>query len=154
MIVGRETPLASGAADLVGLSRSGHLIAVEFKTGTQNSEFRKALAQLLDYGSDLWGMRYEEFESTVTPRYFTSPHCLEQRRQFGLIFLRMRHHSYERYYPITWQRDLLFTIYVLAAVNFAPAYMRTIEYLNVSGSISQFYTVEILLFLCGGLSSI
>jgi hypothetical protein len=96
----------------VGLSLSGHLIVVEFKTGTQNSDFRKALAQLLDYGSDLCGMNYEEFESTVATRYFTSPPCLKQRRQFGLIFLRTRHHGYERYYPITWRRDLLFTFWL------------------------------------------
>jgi RecB family endonuclease NucS len=54
MIVGRETTLPSGAVDLVGLTRSGHVVVIEFKTGPQNSDFRHVLAQLLDYGSDLW----------------------------------------------------------------------------------------------------
>jgi RecB family endonuclease NucS len=69
MVVGRETTLPSGAVDLIGISRGGDLLLIEFKTGPQNSDFRHVLAQLLDYGSDLWQMSYEEFESTVAKRY-------------------------------------------------------------------------------------
>src|SRR2546423_1917903 len=54
MVVGRETTLPSGAVDLVALARSGELLIVEFKTGPQNPDFRATLAQLIDYGSDLW----------------------------------------------------------------------------------------------------
>lgn len=53
LVVGRETTLASGAIDLLCLARSGDLVLVEFKTGPQNPDFRHALAQLIDYGSDL-----------------------------------------------------------------------------------------------------
>ena len=65
MVVGRETTLPSGSVDLVGLARSGDILIIEFKTGPQNTDFRAVLSQLLDYGSDLWGMSYDEFESTV-----------------------------------------------------------------------------------------
>ena len=56
MVVGRETTLPSGALDLLAVTQSGELLLVEFKTGPQNSDFRHVLAQLLDYGSDLWQM--------------------------------------------------------------------------------------------------
>lgn len=75
MVVGRETFLASGSPDLVALSRSGDVVLVEFKTGPQNPDFRAALGQLLDYGSDLWKMTYERFEGVVALRYFASDHC-------------------------------------------------------------------------------
>jgi hypothetical protein len=79
MVVGRETTLPSGAVDLLSATRSGELLLVEFKTGPQNSDFRRVLAQLLDYGSDLWQMSYEQFESTVASRYFSSDHCRDPR---------------------------------------------------------------------------
>ena len=60
LVVGRETSLPSGAVDLVVLARSGELLIIEFKTGPQNTDFRHSLAQLLDYGSDLWSMSYED----------------------------------------------------------------------------------------------
>jgi RecB family endonuclease NucS len=44
LVVGRETRVASGAIDLLCLSRSGELVIIEFKTGPQNSDFRHALA--------------------------------------------------------------------------------------------------------------
>lgn len=75
MVIGRETTLASGAVDLVGVARSGDVLVVEFKTGPQNSDFRHSIAQMLDYGSYLWGLNYEEFESTVATRYFQSARC-------------------------------------------------------------------------------
>ena len=59
MVVGRETTLPSGAVDLVAVARSGELLIVEFKTGPQNADFRAALAQLLDYGADLWSLSYD-----------------------------------------------------------------------------------------------
>src|SRR5207253_2979521 len=68
LVVGRETVLPSGAVDLVALGRGGELLIVELKTGPQNPDSRAALAQLLDYGSDLWGVSVTEFESTVALR--------------------------------------------------------------------------------------
>lgn len=56
LVIGVETTLRSGRADLLGVAPSGDILVVEFKTGPQNSDFRHALAQLLDYGADLWQM--------------------------------------------------------------------------------------------------
>jgi hypothetical protein len=75
MVVGRETSLPSGQVDLVGLAKSGDLLIVEFKTGPQNSDFRHALAQLLDYGAHFWRMSLETFENSVARTYFLSNRC-------------------------------------------------------------------------------
>ena len=77
MVVGRETTLQSGSADLVCLAGDGTILIVEFKTGPQNSDFRKSVAQLLDYGAGLWSLEFEEFESGVAKSYFQSQHCPE-----------------------------------------------------------------------------
>ena len=69
LVVGRETSLASGYIDLLCLARSGDLVLVEFKTGPQNPDFRHALAQAIDYGSDLWRLSVEDFDRGVVQRY-------------------------------------------------------------------------------------
>jgi hypothetical protein len=38
---------------------------VEFTTGPQNPDFRHALAQLIDYGSDLWQLSVDDFSVGV-----------------------------------------------------------------------------------------
>jgi hypothetical protein len=53
LVVGRETTLPSGSVDLIGVARSGEVLVAEFNTGPQNPDSRHALAQALDYGSDL-----------------------------------------------------------------------------------------------------
>jgi hypothetical protein len=75
VVVGRESSLNSGRVDLVLLGKGGDLALVEFKTGPQNPDFRECLAQLFDYGSDLWEMTLEEFETRVAQRYFSGAHC-------------------------------------------------------------------------------
>src|SRR6266550_561859 len=75
LVVGREASVASGSIDLVGVVPSGDLVLVEFKTGPQNPDFRHALAQLIDYGSDLWGMTFEDFDRGVVQRYLGGPYC-------------------------------------------------------------------------------
>ena len=75
MVVGRETQLPSGAVDLIAVARGGELLIVEFKTGPQNADFRRVLAQLLDYGSDLWQMSFEDFQTAVVRRYFADDRC-------------------------------------------------------------------------------
>src|SRR3954451_3209762 len=74
LVVGRETTLVSGAIDLLCLARSGDLVLVEFKTGPQNPDFRHALAQVIDYGSDLWRLSLDEFDHGVVRTYLTSRH--------------------------------------------------------------------------------
>src|SRR5215207_2874732 len=74
LVLGRETALASGRIDLLCLARSGDLVLIEFKTGPQNPDFRHALAQLVDYGSDLWRLSLEDFDHGVVQSYLTGPH--------------------------------------------------------------------------------
>ncbi|MGU7753860.1 hypothetical protein, partial [Klebsiella pneumoniae] len=54
------------------LASSGDIILIEFKTGPQNPDFRHALAQLIDYGSDLWRLSVEDFDRGVVQRYLAS----------------------------------------------------------------------------------
>lgn len=75
LVIGRETSLASGAVDLLCLARSGDVVIIEFKTGPQNPDFRHALAQVIDYGSDLWGLgSAAELDKGVVQRYLAGPH--------------------------------------------------------------------------------
>lgn len=70
LVVGRETTLASGFVDLMCLSSSGEVVIIDFKTGPQNPDFRHAVAQVIDYGSDLWRLAdWEEFDDGVVHRY-------------------------------------------------------------------------------------
>ena len=162
MVVGRETTLPSGAVDLVALARSGDLLVIEFKTGPQNTDFRSALAQLLDYGSDLWRMSYDDFERTVATRYFSSERCHDPRLR-GMS-------SLERAANTTWPdlseeekariRDRLTQqlskgtfSYVLVAQRFTSTIERTIEYVNAVMPGVHFYAVELVHFSGDNLSA-
>lgn len=155
MVVGRETTLPSGGVDLVGITRSGELLVVEFKTGPQNTDFRHVLAQLLDYGSDLWGLSYQEFESTVASRYFGGARCQDSRVRGKK--------SLAEAARATWPdltdeeeiglRDQLVQQltggsfhYVVVAQRFTSTVERTIEYLNSTMQGARFYAVELVKF--------
>lgn len=155
LVVGRETSLPSGAVDLVALARSGELLVIEFKTGPQNTDFRQSMAQLLDYGSDLWTMSYEDFESTVPTRYFASDRCRDKAVR-GLKSLQAAASA-------TWKdvsdeemlaiRERLSEQlrkgsfhYVLVAQRFTHSVERAIDYLNATMSGARFYAVEIVRF--------
>ena len=158
LVVGKETQLASGAVDLVGLARGGELIVVEFKTGPQNSDFRSALAQLLDYGSDLWGMDLERFEHAVASRYFASDHCTDPQFQ-GVTSLRaaatiawpeMGDDQWAAAAQTLSQRLTTGRVeYVFAAQRFTEPSARTIQYLNQVTSGPRFYAVEVVRFMDG-----
>lgn len=160
MTVGRETTLPSGAVDLVGLTRSGDLLIIEFKTGPENQDFRRALAQLLDYGSDIWQMPYEEFERTIAVRYFASTYCCDHRVRGKT--------SLEEAVKVTWpdmsqeemaqlQERLSQQMasgsfnYVLVAQRFTETVRRTIDYLNAIESPMRFYALELVQFASDGL---
>ncbi len=162
MVVGRETPLPSGSADLVALSRQGDVVMVEFKTGPQNPDFRHALAQLLDYGGDLWTMTFATFDQAVAVRYFQSLHCPADsptKNATGLLAAA----------AATWPgidgaeleqfTDRLTNAlrrgafhYVVAAQRFVPAMQATVDYLNSAMSDSSFYLVELVCFEGDGVS--
>ena len=162
MVVGRETYLRSGAIDLVGVTRGGELLVIEFKTGPQNADFRHALAQLLDYGSDLWRMTYEDFENTVVRRYFASDRCAEDSLK-GKSSLQEAAH---KWWPdLSTEEVASFSDrlrghlidgefeYVLVAQRFTESAQRTIEYLNTATKVSRFYAVELVRFTADKLSA-
>jgi hypothetical protein len=68
VVVGRETSLESGRADLVLLDEWGSVCLVEVKK-EGNPDTRRVVAQLLDYAAALWGMSLEEFERDVLLRF-------------------------------------------------------------------------------------
>lgn len=163
MVIGRETSLPSGSVDLVGISRNGHLLIIEFKTGPQNPDFRGAFAQMIDYGSDLWGMSYEVFESTVPIRYFASNHCpvtslvrgkptLEDaaRASWPDITDEELAHFQEK---ISHQLKAGSFHYVLVAQRFTETTERTVRYLNTAMQAARFYAVELVRFTGGNIAA-
>jgi hypothetical protein len=155
LVVGRETTLPSGAADLLALAPTGDLVVIEMKTGPQNSDFRAALAQATDYGADLWQMTFEVFEATVAVRHFASVHC-------GSAFRGLQ--SVAEAAKIAWPqmtdedqatfRDRLTAVlaagefhFVIVAQRFTPSMMTTVGYLNkVAGGRARYFLVELVRF--------
>jgi hypothetical protein len=155
LVVGRETSLPSGAVDLVALSPSGDLLLVEFKTGPQNPDFRAVVAQLVDYGSDLWQMTLAQFEQTVVVRYFSGKQCPDlkfknlQSLDEAAMVRWPEMPTADRL--AAWERlsDALTKgrfHYVAIAQKFTRTVERTVEYLNATGGASSFYAVELVHF--------
>jgi hypothetical protein len=162
MVVGRETTLPSGSVDLIAVSRGGDLLLIEFKTGPQNSDFRHVLAQLLDYGSDLWRMSYEEFESTVSNRYFSSDRCHDARLRgkdalgeaAWVVWPDLSEEEVALFRErLTKQLGNGAFHYVVVAQRFTPTMEQTIEYLNAITPAARFYAVELMRFAADGLSA-
>ena len=153
-VIGRETRLSSGAVDLVALSRSGDLLVVEFKTGPQNPDFRAALAQLMDYGSDIWGQSFETFERSVPLRYFASEHCHDPALKSARSLREALGHTWpdltdEEFSALV--DNLMAQIsrgmmhYLLLAQRFSTQILRTIDYLNQVAK-PRFYAIEVVRF--------
>jgi hypothetical protein len=163
LVIGRETSLPSGAVDLVALARSGELLVIEFKTGPRNADFRQALAQVLDYGSDLWKLSYEEFEATVPLRYFASDRCIDERVRRATTL-----EAAARAFWPDLSEDELASLkeslaaslasgafhYVVAAQRFVPSMDKTVHYLNAVANGPRFYTVELVRFGGGKLAAV
>jgi hypothetical protein len=58
--LGTEVAAAEGWIDMLAADRQGRLAIVEFKKGPENTDVRRVVAQLLDYGSALWQMNVDE----------------------------------------------------------------------------------------------
>ena len=162
LVVGRETTLPSGAVDLIALAPSGDVLVVEMKTGPQNADFRGAIAQVTDYGADLWQMTYEVFESAVAARYFSGPHCLPAFKgatslaaaaktawpdltDEGLAAFRQR---------LTALLESGNFNYVVVAQRFTASMMTTARYHNdIAGGRARFYLVELVRFSGEGLGA-
>lgn len=157
LVVGRETTLPSGDIDLALLARGGELVLVEFKTGPQNPDFRAALAQLLDYGSDLWQMTYEQFEIAVAARYFSSEYakgtavagCRTILDAAKLAWPDLSDEDDESALPDRLGGALATGTfnYVVAAQRFTPAMETTCRYLNAHVPKARFFLVEMVRFV-------
>lgn len=157
LVVGRESTLDAGRVDLLLLARTGDLLLVEFKTGPQNPDFRAALAQLLDYGSDLWGMTIEEFDTRVVIPYLTGPHHPSTGTLTSLEAAVAKEWGDQADDDaVSWNdrlatqlRDGAFQ-YVTVAQRFTPSMLRTLQYLNATSKVARFSAVELVRFAGGG----
>ncbi len=162
MVVGRETQLPSGAVDLIALARGGEVLIIEFKTGPQNADFRRVLAQLLDYGSDLWQMSVDDFESAVVRRYFASEHCkhpvlrglnsLDKAARVFWTDLSEEEMSLFQERIAEQLRTGAFH-YLVVAQRSIPTMERTVQYLNASMTAASFYAVELVRFAADNVSA-
>jgi hypothetical protein len=149
IVVGRETTLASGAIDLLCLARSGDVVLVEFKVGPQNPDFRAALAQLIDYGSDLWRQSVEDFDRGVVQRYLSSRLSASTATDLASAVAATDWSLDEDEYAEFNSRlaDVLATgdfIYVVAAQRFTEPMRSTLDYLNTVMRYGRFYLVELV----------
>ena len=62
-LVGRQTPTAGGPLDLLGVDEGGKLVVFELKRGTLS---RDAVAQIIDYASDLDAMDLDALASHIS----------------------------------------------------------------------------------------
>jgi hypothetical protein len=158
VVVGRESSLESGRVDLVLLGNGGELAIVEFKTGPQNPDFRECLAQLLDYGSDLWGMTIEDFDTRVVQRYFSGSHCPPGTVPPGASLEHVLAAAWAQEQAddaVGWRERLQAQLrdgsfhYVTVAQRFTPPVLRTLQYLNTAMKSARFSAVELVRFTGG-----
>ena len=64
-LVGRQTPTEGGPLDLLGIDPDGKLVVFELKRGTLS---RDAVAQIIDYASDLDGMDLSDLADRISER--------------------------------------------------------------------------------------
>ena len=155
LVVGRETQLASGRIDLLGLSRSGEVVIAEFKTGTQNSDFRHVLSQLIDYGSDLWRMPVVDFEDGVVRRYFREAPSEVKYAGKSLAEVATRHWGLSptekdeflsRLGAVLADGDFNF---VVVSQNYRDSVITSADYLNATSRAGRFHLVQMTM-LSGG----
>jgi hypothetical protein len=73
--VGRETALANGYVDVIGVDQDGLITIIECKLDRNPEVKRTVIGQVLGYAAYLWGMSYEQFEASVVRKYFDSKQC-------------------------------------------------------------------------------
>lgn len=152
LVVGRETSLASGSIDLLCLASSGDVVLVEFKTGPQNPDFRHALAQLIDYGSDLWRLSVDDFDRGVVQRFLRGGHapqnlagCHDLRDAIGRAGWNLDTDGtdalLERLADVLQSGDFH---YVVAAQRFTETMRTSLEYMNATMRSGRFFLVEVV----------
>lgn len=149
LVVGRETTLASGAVDLLCLSKSGELVIVEFKTGPQNPDFRHALAQVIDYGSDLWKLAdWLEFDEGVVHRYLASKYALQRAADLREAATDAWALDDEGWEALVLRLDQVLStgdfLFVVAAQRFTIPMRDSVRYLNATTRYGKYYLVELV----------
>lgn len=64
----REFNLLTGSIDLLAFSADGDIAVIECKLASNVDVKRKVIGQILEYGSNLWEMRYEELDQGIRLR--------------------------------------------------------------------------------------
>lgn len=64
----QEFGLPIGSVDLIAFTAGGDIAVIECKLATNQEVKRKVIGQVLDYGANLWEMRYEELDEAVHMR--------------------------------------------------------------------------------------
>jgi hypothetical protein len=158
LVVGRETRVASGAIDLLCLSKTGELVIVEFKTGPKNTDFRHVLAQLIDYGSDIWKLGdWCTFDEGVVHRYLTSQYveprfvsCADLHDAAVLAWAL----SQDEWDALTVRLDQVIKKgdfhFVVAAQRFVEPMKVSVSYLNATAHAGRYFLMEVIRLDGGG----
>lgn len=151
LVVGRETSLAAGYIDLLCLASTGDLVLIELKTGKQNPDFRHALAQVIDYGSDLWHMSLEDFDRGVVQAYLASRHrsapsgASSLRELIATTRWQLEPSELEalesRLSEVLVGGDFTF---VVVAQHFTPSMESSVAYLNDVATRGRYFLIELV----------
>lgn len=152
LAVGRETTLASGYIDLLCVSSSGEVIIVEFKTGPQNPDFRHALAQVIDYGSDLWQLAdWNEFDQGVVHRYLRGPRVdpvYKSCKDLQEAAVKVWSPNQACWESFVARLDQVLATgdfhFVVAAQRFTDAMKVSVNYLNETTRAGRYFLVELV----------
>ncbi len=153
VVVGRESGLETGYADLVLLDRSAQLCLVEVKK-EGNPDTRRVVAQLLDYAAALWQMSAEVFQSDVLHPYLRSTGATEAdlpdlagfaAGQFEPLDAESDEEEFADF-PRQLEQNLASGQFrlVVAAPVIPPGVQQVIEYLNSQGLL--IYGLEVSFF--------
>ncbi|MHB1417706.1 MAG: hypothetical protein ACYC1C_20860 [Chloroflexota bacterium] len=147
MVVGREVSFESGAADLVCVDEAGQILIVEVKKGAENADARRVVAQLLDYGSRLWGYSYDDFESKIALPYFrkrngpAAPSSLKQAAATLFNFEDAEHEADTFAEALARNLETGTFHYLVVARTLPPNLTTVLQYL---GEVSRVQTAAIL----------
>jgi hypothetical protein len=159
LVVGRETQLASGRIDLLGLCRSGDVVIAEFKTGTQNSDFRHVLSQLIDYGSDLWRMSVPDFDDGIARRYFRESPSRDEHAEHPLLQVASDYWGLSAMELDEFQSRLAAVLtdgdfnFVVVSQNYRPSVITSADYLNATSRAGRFHLVQMSMLSGGGMTA-
>ncbi|WP_170981540.1 endonuclease NucS domain-containing protein [Nocardioides dongxiaopingii] len=152
LVVGRETALASGSIDLLCLSSSGEVVIVEFKTGPKNPDFRHSLAQVIDYGSDIWRLSdWKEFDQGLVHRYLNGPRvdaAFKGCKDLEAAARRAWSLDDQQWQALVSRLDKVLETgdfhFVVAAQRFTDAMRGSVDYLNETARMGRYFLVELI----------